>query len=346
MLGIKDILERKAFECYSYSIKLCLVFREKIKNKNIRKLAYILMLPVLLVRWGVGIVGERTIGVYLQKKRKIQTEATKFENDLAIVAIAKNEAPYIREWIEFHKLVGVTRFYIYDNESTDGLKECLQDYIDRGLVVYTYFPGESMQLVAYNDALRKFENQCKYMAFVDLDEFICPVDKNQKISTILDEILMQETHAGGVGVTWRIFGSSGYQSKPEGLVIENYLHRGNDDIWQNYHIKTICNPRMVKQVISPHFPIYKIGAWNINENGVRLHGWYPLGQCYSKIKLNHYFCKSREEALAKWNRGLADRTERYDWTKFEQYDLNEIYDDDMLVYVDEIKNSLSLSKEE
>ena len=32
---------------------------------------------------------------------------------LSIVAISKNEAPYIKEWIEYHKLVGVERFYFY-----------------------------------------------------------------------------------------------------------------------------------------------------------------------------------------------------------------------------------------
>ena len=44
---------------------------------------------------------------------------------LSVVAIAKNEAPYIKEWIEYHKLVGVERFYFYDNGSTDNTREVL-----------------------------------------------------------------------------------------------------------------------------------------------------------------------------------------------------------------------------
>ena len=42
-----------------------------------------------------------------------------YKNKLSFVAIVKNEAPYIVEWIEFHRLVGVDKFYIYDNESSE-----------------------------------------------------------------------------------------------------------------------------------------------------------------------------------------------------------------------------------
>lgn len=45
----------------------------------------------------------------------------KKEERLAIVAIAKNEAEYIREWVVFHKIIGVSHIYLYNNDST---KEC------------------------------------------------------------------------------------------------------------------------------------------------------------------------------------------------------------------------------
>ncbi|MCD8018647.1 MAG: glycosyltransferase family 92 protein [Clostridiales bacterium] len=258
-----------------------------------------------------------------------------------MVAIVKNEAPYIKEWIEFHKLVGVTRFYIYDNDSEDDLKSVLQPYIENGEVICKYYSGTSMQLSAYNDAIRNYKSNSKYMAFIDLDEFLVPCVHGKLLSETIDDILNSEIHAGGIGVTWRVFGSSGYVKKPEGLVTENYLKRAVDNCWQNWHIKTVCNPRLIKEYVSPHFPIYKLGNWNINENGRRLRGWFSLGQCYEKIKLNHYFCKSREEALSKWNRGLAESDVKYDWMKFDQHDLNDVYDDGMLEYASEIKMVLS-----
>ncbi len=48
--------------------------------------------------------------------------AKKFEYEIVYVAIAKNEGPYIREWIEYHRQVGVQKFLIYDNESTDQMR--------------------------------------------------------------------------------------------------------------------------------------------------------------------------------------------------------------------------------
>jgi len=38
---------------------------------------------------------------------------------LSICTIFKNEARYLREWIEFHRLVGVDHFYLYENRSED-----------------------------------------------------------------------------------------------------------------------------------------------------------------------------------------------------------------------------------
>jgi hypothetical protein len=40
---------------------------------------------------------------------------------LGAFAIFKDEASYLPEWFEFHRLVGVERFFLYDNGSSDGV---------------------------------------------------------------------------------------------------------------------------------------------------------------------------------------------------------------------------------
>lgn len=336
-----DRLHRYSFYCFANSIKLCLKLKEKIGNKKRLQVMYIVISPYLLLKWMLCSISEVTIGSFFSLYRKHMEKRMLFNDNISIVAIAKNEAPYIIEWIEFHKLVGVTRFYIYDNESSDNLRGILKPYIENGEVIYTYFPGKSKQLAAYNDAIKKYKSKSRYMAFIDLDEFLAPGVYGEFLPVIIDNIVNKKVHTAGIGVTWRVFGSSGYKEKPDGLVTENYLKRGVDKCWQNYHIKTVCNPRMVKEYVSPHFPLYKLGAWSVNENGKRLRAWFPLGQCYDKIKINHYFCKSREEALLKWNRGLADRNQKYDWKKFEEHDLNDVYDDGMLDYISQLKENIS-----
>ncbi|MBQ6115557.1 MAG: glycosyltransferase family 2 protein, partial [Synergistaceae bacterium] len=91
---------------------------------------------------------------------------------LAFVLIAKNEAPYIEEWIKFHHKQGVSHFFIYDNESEDNLREVLTPYIERGLVTYRLLKGRRRQIDAYNKAIHTYGRKFRYMAFLDADEFV------------------------------------------------------------------------------------------------------------------------------------------------------------------------------
>ena len=50
---------------------------------------------------------------------------------LAACIIIKNEAEYIKEWIDFHLLVGFDKIILYDNESNDNLKQKLENYIKK-----------------------------------------------------------------------------------------------------------------------------------------------------------------------------------------------------------------------
>jgi hypothetical protein len=102
------------------------------------------------------------------------------------VAIVKNEGQYIAEWIEYHLLVGVNKFYIYDNESEDNLKEVLVPYIQMGIVEHTYCPSRAKQLYTYNDILEKARKETYWLAIIDCDEFLVPVSTTS-VSSILKE---------------------------------------------------------------------------------------------------------------------------------------------------------------
>ena len=70
---------------------------------------------------------------------------------MTIACISKNEGPYLKEWIEYHKMLGVDRIFFYDNESSDNTQDVLSTYIDSGYVEYHEIKGVGMQLAAYND---------------------------------------------------------------------------------------------------------------------------------------------------------------------------------------------------
>lgn len=272
---------------------------------------------------------------------------------LSIVAIVKNEM-YIREWIEYHRMIGVSHFYIYDNESANNLKEEIKDYIDMGIVTYHYFPGSFVQNKAYNHAVENYQFETKYMAIIDGDEYIVPMqdaflpDIVEQIFKDYESIVFKESEfAGGLGINWREYGTSHHKEKQDGLCIENYMYRASDDYFQNVHIKTIFIPRVITNIMNPHFPYMKEGWRNISENGSMIPHSYFYDSTCKKLRINHYFCKSEEEFMQKLQRGWPDRVHeelakaRIDKEmNFAVGACNEIYDPIMQKYIPELKKRL------
>ena len=69
------------------------------------------------------------------------------DNELAVCAIFREEAPFLDEWIAFHVGVGATHFYLYNNFSTDNYKQVLEPWIARGTVTLIDWPRPVGQLL-------------------------------------------------------------------------------------------------------------------------------------------------------------------------------------------------------
>lgn len=268
-------------------------------------------------------------------------EQESFEHKLAIAAIIKNEGAYINEWIQYHLFVGVSKFYLFDNNSNDETMEILSPYIEAGIVELNFLPGNCKQMPAYNLAISKYKYECKYMAFIDGDEFIMPLKREQKIIDIIEEILAADEHAAGLAVNWRIYGSSGYLEKPKGGVIENYLYRAKEDGDGNSSIKTIANPRKLSVYEHPHYPRYRSEYYAIDENGQKVDGYYNPLETIKKIRINHYFTKSKAEWIKRRSMGRATAVNKVrTMDEFYRRDNNDVYDDSMLYFYNQIKDKL------
>ena len=225
---------------------------------------------------------------------------------LAITCVAKNEGPYLKEWIEYHKIVGVERFYIYDNESDDNTKDVLAPYIQDGTVAYHYLPNHQItkrvpHIEAINDAIFKYRDRTKWMAIIDADEFIVPVEKNS-----IPEFLEDYDQYPSVVVNWRMFDSNGHESKPTahgGLVTANYtrVRKNNPD---SRVIKSIVDPKMVLHYSSPHFGLYYKDYPAVTENFEPQRGMYTKNLSSKKIRINHYRSKSKEEYIKRYRRNV------------------------------------------
>ncbi len=268
-----------------------------------------------------------------------------FNNDvLGLVLIVKNEARYLPEWIEYHKAVGINRFFIYDNESTDDIRTVLQSYIDDGSVSYIWCPGKLRQYPAYADALDRFRYEVKYMGFIDTDEFILPV-KGDNVTVLVEELFDKHKEAGGIVVSWRMFGSDGHITDDGKPVIGSFLHRAENSFWQHQHVKSICNPRVTVTPNSPHHFEYLPGYHAFNERDLTVDGPYDLSGEYQECKMlqiNHYYVKSKEYYYkVKMKRGFADSLDfTYKDEYFEINDRNEVEDSRMLRYLPVVQQNL------
>ena len=277
-----------------------------------------------------------------------------FLYDLAVVAIFKDEARYLKEWLDYHLLAGVEHFYLYNNDSSDDFREVLAPYVEKNLVTLIDWSGRLMQYPAYNDALEKFRFECRYMAFIDLDEFIFP-KSTRSITEVVDEILSADPNAAGLSIHWQLFGSNGQVKADYSRgVLERFVTRAeknfSDEIKtlvendgkryginftvSNGFIKPVTNPRCVKSMFA-HFANYFDGHYTVDETGIRLKqtlAVYPIHA--EKIVVNHYVIKSREEYDLKRARGRADDGSKWPSNFFNGYDHNEVFDDGILKYRD------------
>lgn len=257
---------------------------------------------------------------------------TKFENEIAIGAIMKDEGPYLKEWLDFHILVGIKKFFLYDNESTDNTTEILKPYIKRGIVEYHYFPGKRMQHPAYMDIINNHSNDTRWLALIDLDEFLVPVNHD----TVAEFLHTMPDNFAQLVVTWVMYGSSGHVHKPDGLLMENYKWHAK----KQSGIKSIINPRLLIEYHSLHANF--IAGWTIDNNGRKLGRIDQTNNPppYNNLRLNHYYTKSYDEYIARQARGTAtSQSASYRGPdKFKKFDKNEVYDNIMDKWIEPVKN--------
>ena len=221
-------------------------------------------------------------------------------------------------------------FYLYDNESEDNLKEILQPYIDDNIVDYEFVSGKCAQMMVYNEAVQNYKFFCRYMAFLDADEFIYP-QENKTILSILEEIINFYSNAAALVIHRSEFGSDNQEYADYSKdVIERFLRHENG---LSEYIKTIANPRNIHFLLDPHYAVYFSGKMAINEQGTVVPISINKSISGEKIVINHYNYKSKEEYINKIRRGdayFAENPRALEKWNNDKY--NEVYDEGILKY--------------
>ncbi|MBQ7476720.1 MAG: glycosyltransferase family 92 protein [Selenomonadaceae bacterium] len=251
-------------------------------------------------------------------------EKNLFLHELAAVSLMRNTSAQVKEWLDYHLLAGVDHFYIYDNDSLDNLKEILTPYINAGIVTYIFYPGKNKKVSAYNDAIQNFKFDCRYMTFIDCEEFIFP-RKNQSIVEVADEFFGDKDNVGGIELNRYSF-SAGNDTVDEGAsVLESFKRRGRRPFEVS---NTIVNPRKVTFFANVRYANYFDGIFRINDYSGKVID--DADKVSEKIIVNTYK-KTAENTKPKPADKPAD-TSKFILSSFFR---SNIFDDGILTYRDE-----------
>lgn len=221
----------------------------------------------------------------------------KYQYHLSIGMIFRDEAPYLKEWIEFHRLVGVEHFYLCSHNSQDHYKEVLEPYITKGIVELEEWMSEELQpdslaftLIQcsfYNECLNKARGVSKWIAILDSDEFLfCPQGKS------LVDVLQSYKEFAGIGVNWQMFGTSYIDIlQPDKLMIEQLVCCAPRDMKANAHIKSIVQPKWTTHFLNPHNAEYLPGYMQVNTDKVPFQGPLSPYVQVNRLRINHYWTR-------------------------------------------------------
>lgn len=223
-----------------------------------------------------------------------------------LVAIVRDEADFLDEWICYHWELGVDHVLIFDNGSSDGTSGVLRKYICHGMATVIDWPIRQGQRDAYTFALRAFGPVTEWMIFLDVDEFLV-LDPQVGMARYLDG------WSGSVGqilLPSKYIGYSGHRRRPKGLVIQNFWEeiRPPDGLSRN---KQICRPCHVSRA-GIHCSALKAGR-TISPTGLPVEpSNVTLNPEFGSAHIRHYFTKSLADCRRRNRRWLAPSGLCYD----------------------------------
>jgi len=150
-------------------------------------------------------------------------------------AVFKNEAHILDEWIQHYLFHGFEHLYLINDNSTDDFLPIIEKHGEH----VTLFNSDVVcntvgrQDMIYNTYLKPILHETKWIAIVDLDEFMySPYYIDVK------HVIKKYEKYSQISVEWNHFGSNGYIQQPQ-KVVESFTRRSvpNKDYKNKYSWK-------------------------------------------------------------------------------------------------------------
>lgn len=258
---------------------------------------------------------------------------------LSIGAIFKNEGHILEEWLDHYIFHGVDHFYLINDFSTDNYLEIIDKYKDK-ITLFNNLHAEKTrgrQTECYNKFFTPILNQTKFLAVIDLDEFLySPIEINLK------NILKNYENYAQIVVNWVWFNSNGHKTQPKS-VVKGFTKRVEykTEIYSPSPYGWCMNGTLgPKTIINTSFNINNISIHGSTVTGDSINLSYLRDFNNPLLLINHYALQSLEFfSKIKMTRGDADGwflTEDRNLAFFQSLDVGDVYDDRLLIQNQEI----------
>jgi hypothetical protein len=232
----------------------------------------------------------------------------------AVLAMFKNEAMAIREWVDHYKWMGADLILLLDNNSDDGGADLVKGV--EGVTVIPYTVANSQEK-GYNDIglpwLRK--NNVDILIIVDLDEFVFSTD-GRRLKDVATEFFSAEGAPSMCTCMWTMFGARGGEGKDTDIFDKQPESIRKSFVWRKTPLD--INTKAIMRMK------------DVKDGGLHLHQSSVNGGstgCPSNIQLNHYAIQSKEFfEKVKMKRGDATSSTMNNvrtWDYFNRYDFHD-----------------------
>lgn len=157
---------------------------------------------------------------------------------ITLFSAMKNEAPFLLEWISYHRAIGFERIVIYTNDCSDGTKEILDALALEGVVEHHQHVPPSGTSAQANAA--RLANEARilkdgdWVIWLDADEFL---NIHVGDGNVPDLVSLVGGNTGML-IPWRIFGDSNNKTFPGRFISNDFRLAAKKGFGPNREVKT------------------------------------------------------------------------------------------------------------
>ena len=288
--------QKKANKKLSYKFK---------KNKNV-----ILYLKKICLCIGMIIFWQTIINA----KEKINNKS---KTKVCLCCIGKKENLYIADFINHYQKLGYNHIYLYDNNNIDEERfdEVIKDKIDSGFVTVMNYRGyrgrkDDAQMDAYYDCYHRYNSECNWISFFDIDEylFLMPINgTNIKIQQFLDQPKFD--HCETIKINWKSYSDSELLYYENKSVLERFTKLSKFG-YEFGNVKSTIRTNIthfMRRTYSPHSVFSSIRGC-LSSGARKQIDFFMFPPNYKGAYINHYVTKTISEFCNKIKRGNAEKS--------------------------------------